>query len=209
VSEELGRQLLAGRALFALLLGMFVITVGCGIVLPILRFLIERLTATADAAILSWHTGLLTGTYILAIFLFTPPWDMSETEHGEESSIRSLMPLFRYYAIVLSLSLADSRRINPYSSAPIFFSSSHAAAAVIPPTMPMTKIGMSVLRIQCQSTPAMKLVRSTVATVISNLCDGDTTFSPCASQCAPDGIFANDTARHERPPQTEKGISYP
>jgi hypothetical protein len=86
VSEELGRQLLAGRALFALLLGMFAITVGCGIVLPILRFLIERLTATADAAILSWHTGLLTGTYILAIFLF------SETEHGEESSIRSLMP---------------------------------------------------------------------------------------------------------------------
>ena len=66
MSEELGRQLLAGRALFALLLGMFAITFGCGIVLPILRFLIERLTATADAAILSWHTGLLTGTYILA-----------------------------------------------------------------------------------------------------------------------------------------------
>jgi len=43
VSEELGRQLLAGRALFALLLGMFAITFGCGIVLPILRFLIERL----------------------------------------------------------------------------------------------------------------------------------------------------------------------
>jgi len=53
VSEELGRQLLAGRALFALLLGMFAITVGYGIVLPILRFLIERLTAPADAAILS------------------------------------------------------------------------------------------------------------------------------------------------------------
>ena len=43
----------AGRALFALLLGMFAITVGYGIVLPILRFLIERLTAPADAAILS------------------------------------------------------------------------------------------------------------------------------------------------------------
>jgi len=95
VSEELGRQLLAGRALFALLLGMFAITVGCGIVLPILRFLIERLTATADAAILSWHTGLLTGTYILAIFLFTPPWDMSETEHGEESATTRLS--FRYH----------------------------------------------------------------------------------------------------------------
>jgi hypothetical protein len=209
VSEELGRQLLAGRALFALLLGMFVITVGCGIVLPILRFLIERLTATADAAILSWHTGLLTGTYILAIFLFTPPWDMGEPEGGEESSIRSLMPhvpLPRDCPFVITGRFAAPQ---PYSSAPIFFSSSHAAAAVIPPTMPMTKVGMSVLRIQCQSTPAMKLVRSTVATVISNLCDGDTAFSPCASQCAPDGIFANDTARHERPPQTEKGISYP
>ena len=48
--------------------------VGFGIVLPILPFLIERISGTTNAAALSWHTGLVTGTYILAIFLFAPAW---------------------------------------------------------------------------------------------------------------------------------------
>ena len=40
--------------------------------LPILPFLIERLAGTADAVTLSQHTGLLTSTYVLVIFPFTP-----------------------------------------------------------------------------------------------------------------------------------------
>jgi MFS family permease len=63
---------LTWSALSAVLLAMFAITVGYGVVLPILPFLIERLAAAAEPATLSWHTGLLTGTYILAIFLFAP-----------------------------------------------------------------------------------------------------------------------------------------
>lgn len=63
---------LSWRALSALLLAMFAVSVGYSIVLPILPFLIERLTGTTDPATLSWHTGLLTGTYVLAIFLFAP-----------------------------------------------------------------------------------------------------------------------------------------
>ena len=61
-------------ALSALMVAMFAVSVGYSIVLPILPFLVERLTGTADAATLSRHTGLLTGTYVLAIFLFAPLW---------------------------------------------------------------------------------------------------------------------------------------
>ena len=51
---------------------MFIITVGYGVVLPILPFSIERLAEGRDAAAISRHTGLLTGTYALALFLFAP-----------------------------------------------------------------------------------------------------------------------------------------
>jgi MFS family permease len=74
VSEQGRREPLPWQALSAVLLAMFAITVGYGIVLPILPFLIERFASTADTATLSRHTGLLTGTYILAIFLFAPLW---------------------------------------------------------------------------------------------------------------------------------------
>lgn len=56
------------------MLAMFAVSVGYSIVLPILPFLIERLAGTTDPATLSQHTGLLTGTYVLAIFLFAPFW---------------------------------------------------------------------------------------------------------------------------------------
>lgn len=86
MSEQAGRQPLSRRGLCALLLAMFAITVGYGIVLPILPFLIERLASTADAATLSWHTGLLTGTYVLAIFLFAPLWG-KVSDRGRRRSV--------------------------------------------------------------------------------------------------------------------------
>jgi MFS family permease len=64
------------------MLAMFTVSVGYSIVLPILPFLIERLAATTDPATLSWHTGLLTGTYVLAIFLFAPFWGKLSDRQG-------------------------------------------------------------------------------------------------------------------------------
>lgn len=78
---------LSWSALLALLLAMFSITVGYGIVLPILPFLIERLAGTTDAASLSRHTGLLTGAYILAIFLFAPLWGKASDRYGRRPII--------------------------------------------------------------------------------------------------------------------------
>jgi len=82
VSQEVSAGPLSGWALSALLLAMLSITVGYGIVLPILPFLIERLAGPGDPAALSRHTGLLTGTYILAIFLFAPLWGRLSDRHG-------------------------------------------------------------------------------------------------------------------------------
>lgn len=74
MTPELRLPPLSWDTLFALLLAVFAISVGYGIVLPILPFLIDRLSGTADARTLPWHTGLITGTYILAIFLLAPLW---------------------------------------------------------------------------------------------------------------------------------------
>lgn len=74
------------RGFFALMLAMFAVAVGYGIVLPILPFLIERLTQTSESESLSWHTGLLTGTYAAALFLFAPLWGRM-SDHYSRSRI--------------------------------------------------------------------------------------------------------------------------
>ena len=59
----------------ALMLAVFTVSMGFGIVLPLLPFLIERLLgAGGDAVQVSRATGLLTAIYTLALFLFAPVW---------------------------------------------------------------------------------------------------------------------------------------
>lgn len=106
MSEESVRQPLSSQALCALLLAMFAITVGYGIVLPILPFLIERLADTTDATTLSWHTGLLTGTYILAIFLFAPLWGRISDRWGRRPVI--LLGLTGFATTVALVALVES-----------------------------------------------------------------------------------------------------
>lgn len=48
---------------------VFVVSLGYGVVLPVLPFVLAR----ADVSV-AWHTGLLTGVYMLALFLFAPLW---------------------------------------------------------------------------------------------------------------------------------------
>ena len=97
---------LSWRALFALLLAMFAITVGYGIVLPILPFLIERLPVATNGTALSSHTGLLTGTYILAIFLFAPLWGKVSDRWGRRPVI--LLALVGFAATLALFTLAES-----------------------------------------------------------------------------------------------------
>lgn len=97
---------LTWSALSAVLLAMFAITVGYGIVLPILPFLIERVAGTADPTVLSWHTGLLTGIYILAIFMFAPLWGKISDHSGRRPVI--LLGLLGFAVTVALFTVAET-----------------------------------------------------------------------------------------------------
>lgn len=67
----------------ALMLAAFTVSVGYGVVLPLLPYLIERLIgAGGDPARISRHTGLLTAVYTLAPFLFAPLWGRLADRYG-------------------------------------------------------------------------------------------------------------------------------
>ena len=67
----------------ALMLAVFTVSMGYGVVLPLLPYLIERLLGTAgDAAQVSRSTGLLTAIYTLALFLFAPIWGRMSDLYG-------------------------------------------------------------------------------------------------------------------------------
>lgn len=85
---------------------MFAITVGYGIALPILPFLIERVAGTVNPSTLSRHTGLLTGIYILAIFMFAPLWGTLSDRKGRRPVM--LIGLVGFAATVALFIVADS-----------------------------------------------------------------------------------------------------
>jgi predicted MFS family arabinose efflux permease len=63
---------LGARGLMALLLAVFAVALAYGMVLPLLPLLVVRaMGAGSDVGL---HTGLITGSYAFAIFLFAPMW---------------------------------------------------------------------------------------------------------------------------------------
>lgn len=100
---------LSWSALSAVLVAMFAITVGYGVALPILPFLIEQIAGRSTPKALSWHTGLLTGVYIIAIFVGAPVWGRISDRCGRKPII--LMGLLGFaatsglFAITASLPL--------------------------------------------------------------------------------------------------------
>ncbi len=71
-------------SLFAMLLSVFAVSAGYGIVLPVLPFLIERFPGQGGLASIGSHTGLLTGVYVLAVFLFAPLWGAISDRKGRK-----------------------------------------------------------------------------------------------------------------------------
>ena len=61
-------------ATWILLVAVFTVTLAYGVQLPLLPSLLER--QVGSPAAVSWHTGALTGTYTLALFLFAPLWGL-------------------------------------------------------------------------------------------------------------------------------------
>ena len=91
----------------ALMLVAFTVSVGYGVVLPLLPYLIERLLgAGVEAAQVSRHTGLLTAVYTLSPFLFAPMWGRLSDQYGPRGVL--LVGLLGFGATMLVFSFAES-----------------------------------------------------------------------------------------------------
>lgn len=53
---------------------VFAVYVGYGIVLPVLPFMLERIVGEAARFSIAWHTGMIAGIYMLALFIGAPLW---------------------------------------------------------------------------------------------------------------------------------------
>ena len=91
----------------ALILAAFTVSVGYGVVLPLLPYLIERLLGTdVDVAQVSRHTGLLTAVYTLSPFLFAPMWGRLADRFGPRGVL--LVGLFGFGLTMLIFSFVES-----------------------------------------------------------------------------------------------------
>jgi MFS family permease len=96
------RESLTGLALP--LAAVFVVSLGYGVVLPVLPFILARALDEAASTRIAWHTGLLTGVYMLALFLFAPLWGYVSDRIGRRAVI--LLGLAGFSAAMLWFALA-------------------------------------------------------------------------------------------------------
>ena len=114
-------------ALAALMLAVFTVSVGFGIVLPVLPYMIERvLGADGGVVQVSRHTGLLTGAYTLSLFLFAPLWGRLSDRRGPRGVL--LVGLVGFGLTMLAFSFVESL-VSIYAER---FLSGVFAAAVTP-----------------------------------------------------------------------------
>ncbi|HLF10272.1 MAG TPA: hypothetical protein VJA26_03590 [Gammaproteobacteria bacterium] len=55
-----------------LLTAVFTVSLGYGVVLPVLPFFLARVLGESGSV--SWHTGMLAAAYMLAVFMGAPVW---------------------------------------------------------------------------------------------------------------------------------------
>lgn len=90
-----------------LMLSVFTVSLGFGIVLPSLPFLIERLLGpSGDAAQVSRATGLLTGLYMLSLFLFASLWGRLSDKVGRRVIL--LIGLIGFSATSLTFAFVEN-----------------------------------------------------------------------------------------------------
>ncbi len=105
-----GRHRPAGfppRTMAALMFAVFTVSVGYGVVLPLLPDRIERLLgAGSEAARVARSVGWVTGIYMLAMFLFAPIWGRTSDRHGRRGVL--LIGLVGFGAVMLILSSVET-----------------------------------------------------------------------------------------------------
>jgi len=111
----------------ALMLAVFSVSIGYGVVLPLLPNLIEQLSGPAVKAVqISRHTGLLTGVYAFALFVFAPVWGRLSDRLGRRRVL--LAGVIGFAVTMLAFSLVE-RLIAVYAER---FLSGLFSAAVTP-----------------------------------------------------------------------------
>lgn len=91
----------------ALMLAVFTVSVGYGVLLPLLPTLLERLLgADVEAAQVSRHTGLLTAVYSISLFLFAPMWGRLSDWRGPRGVL--LVGLLGFGVTMLVFSFVES-----------------------------------------------------------------------------------------------------
>lgn len=110
-------------AVAVLMVTMFIVSVGYGVILPVLPFLIERVAMANDKTLVSQNTGLLAGTYTLALFLFAPLWGRLSDRTGRRPLI-----IFGLVGFALTLTLFGAINRLPLLYASRFLSGVFASA---------------------------------------------------------------------------------
>lgn len=93
-------------ALFVVLASTFTVSVGYGIVLPLLPYFLARFLPRASNAAASWHIGMLAGAYMFAVFLLAPLWGYLSDRIGRRRVI--LLGLAGYALTLVLLGLSRS-----------------------------------------------------------------------------------------------------
>ena len=89
-----------------LMLAVFTISLGIGIMLPQLPALVERLLADATPAQIARATGLLTAIYMLALFICAPVWGWLSDTWGRRRML--LLGLTGFCATMIASVLFDT-----------------------------------------------------------------------------------------------------
>jgi MFS family permease len=90
-----------------LMLSVFTVSMGFGVLLPLLPYLIERLLdGGGNATAVSRSTGLLIGLYMLSLFLFAPAWGHLSDRFGRRPIL--LIGLVGFSATMLAFSFIES-----------------------------------------------------------------------------------------------------
>ena len=90
-----------------LMLSVFTVSMGYGVILPLLPYLIERLLgASGDAARVASTTGLLTGLYTLSLFLFAAIWGHLSDRFGRRVIL--LFGLIGFSATMLTFAFVEN-----------------------------------------------------------------------------------------------------
>ncbi len=69
---------------FLLMAAVFTVSMGYGVVLPVLPFWLERISGGFPVP---WHTGMLAGVYMLVLFAFAPLWGRASDRLGRRPVI--------------------------------------------------------------------------------------------------------------------------